>query len=91
VNAFKRLRALNGAQLPSLIERRLRHFAEHPNGFGMVMRRLNVLNAPSDIEAPAPVFNRRLRGDWEPEILVHRVMVQQAMHLQEGGLERFLI
>ena len=91
VNAFKRMRPLRGAVLPSLLERRLRHFAEHPKGFDMVMRRLNVLSAPSDVEAPAPVFNRRLRGDWEPEILVHRVMVQQALHLQEGGLERFLI
>jgi hypothetical protein len=91
VNVFKRLHELNGAQIPNQIERRLRHFAEHPSGFDMVARRLNVLNTPPAIEAPAPIFNRRLSGDWEPEILVHRVMVEQAMHLQEGGLERFLI
>lgn len=91
VNAFKRLRSMTGVQLSNLTERRLRHFAEHPSGFDMVARRLSVVNNPPLVAAPPAAFSRRLRGAWEPEIAVHRVMVAQARHLHEGGLERFII
>jgi hypothetical protein len=91
VNAFKRLRSMSNVELSNLTERRLRHFAEQPNGFDMVERHLSVSDSPPVIGAPPSTFSRRLRGEWEPEIAVHRVMVEQSRHLHEGGLERFII
>ena len=91
VNAYNRLRSMVDVQLVNLLERRLSHFAENPNGFETVLRRLTISDNPTIMPAPPPTFSRRLRGAWEPEVSVHRVMVEQSMHLQEGGLNRFLI
>lgn len=91
INAFKRMQAMIGAQFANLTEKRLRFFAENPGGYDMILRRLMVSGEPTDMQAPPPEFSRRLQGEWEPEVAVHRVMVEQAMHLQEGGVERFLI
>lgn len=91
INAFKRLNSMNGVSLANLTEQRLRYFAEKPDGFDMIKRRLTISNDPYVITAPPPAYSRRLRGEWEPEVAVHRVMVEQQMHLQEGGVERFLI
>lgn len=82
---------MSGVELKNLTERRLRHFAENPEGFNLVSRRLAISEAPPALEAPAAAFSRRLPGEWDPEISVHRVMVAQPRHLHEGGLERFII
>lgn len=82
---------MNGIELVNLIERRLRHFAEHSSGFALVSSRLRVCSEASIVAAPPAVSIRRLPGDWEPEISICRVMVEQSRHIQEGGLERFLI
>ena len=91
INAYKRLSSMSGVGLTNLTEQRLRYFAEKPDGFDMIKRRLTISADPHIMTAPPPAYSRRLRGKWEPEVAVHRVMVEQRMHLQEGGLERFLI
>jgi hypothetical protein len=91
INAFKRLSSKNGIQLANLTEQRLRHFAENPAGFDTIIRRLMISDTPPSMTAPPAAFSRRLHGEWDPEVSVHRVMVEQPLHLQEGGLDRFLI
>lgn len=90
-NAFDRMSSIPGTRLSNLTEQRLRHFAEQPNGFETAVRRLVISAEPPAVPAPPVVFNRRLRGEWDPDVSVHRIIVEQPRHLHEGGLERFIV
>lgn len=82
---------MDGIDLTNLIERRLRYFAENRDGFELVSRRLVISEAPPLTQAPPAISIQHLPGEWEPDISVCRVMVEQTQHIQEGGIERFLI
>lgn len=89
LNAFRKID--RDISLSDIIERRIRYFGQRPDGFDTVLRRLSISPNPPPVLAPAPAFNRRLPGPWEPEVLVRRVIVGQSRPFAEGGEDRFLI
>ena len=85
--AFELMEKTGGGGLENILEKRLYKFASSGGYFDKVAAKLEA----GGFEPPAVSFSRRLPGPWDPEIAVHRVLVEGAPPLNGGGLERFII
>lgn len=81
------LMAKAGGGLENILEKRLYKFASSGGYFDKIAGKLEA----GGFEVPAVSFSRRLPGPWDPDITVHRVLLEGAAPLNDGGLERFII
>ena len=75
----------------NIIEKRLFHFAGLSEGHAAVMERLKVSCKPAPMKSPGILFSKTLPGPWEPEIVVHRVLLNGSRPILDGGVDRFFI
>lgn len=91
VTAFDLMRKRNLTAFDDVLEQRLYHFGNSNQGYSGVEKRILSSNARPFSETPKVIFSKRLSGQWEPEVLVHRVLVDGSMPVTHGGIERFII
>lgn len=85
--AYERMKGRGEGELVNILEKRLYKFASSGGYFDKVVSKLSG----GGFEPPAVFFSRRLPGPWDPDIVVHRVLLEGAAPINGGGLERFII
>ncbi|OGR77566.1 MAG: hypothetical protein A2X40_06700 [Elusimicrobia bacterium GWC2_65_9] len=92
VRAFARMKDCNVESFENMIEKRLCFFGNQTRGYAMVKERIQETASPGPINPPDIAFSKRLDGPWNPEVLVHRVMISgDSRAANDAALERFLI
>jgi len=91
VIAYERMKKRQLALFTDIAEQRLYFFANHKNGYNMVKERIKQIADSKIHDTPKILLSKRLRGPWDPEVFVHRVLVKDSKLIKEGGVERFLI
>ncbi|MEK7722580.1 MAG: YcaO-like family protein [Elusimicrobiota bacterium] len=91
VTAFDLMKKRNLTAFDDILEQRLYHFGNSNQGYPGVEKRILRSDARPFSGTPKVIFSKRLAGLWEPEVLVHRVLVDGSMPVTEGGMERFVI
>lgn len=92
IGAFARMKGRPIESFENMIEKRLCFFGNGTRGYAMVKEHIKETTSPMPIKPPDIEFSRRLGGPWNPEVLVHRVLIagtSQTSH--RHTLERFLI
>ena len=56
-----------------------------------VMSKIRKSNAGAQHKTPEIIFSKCLDGPWNPEVLVHRVLVKDSKPVTSGGIDRFVI
>jgi len=64
------------SEIENIIERRLFNFAVDDNGFNKLLGRIRLVNEPKAIKHPKILFQKFLKGPWEPEVKVSRVVLE---------------
>jgi hypothetical protein len=91
VTAFNLMRKRDLTVFDDILEQRLYYFGNRKQGYSEVEKRILNPNTRTCSETPKVIFSKRLPGPWEPEVLVHRVLVEGSMPVTLGGIERFVI
>lgn len=74
-----------------ILEKRLYYFGSNPKARCMVEERLKFGKSCVYENLPRISFSRDLIGPWNPEVLVHRLLLEDSRPFSEGGVERFVI
>jgi hypothetical protein len=91
VTAFDLMRKRNLTAFDDILEQRLYHFGNSNQGYSEVEKMILRPSARPFNETPEVIFSKRLAGPWEPEVLVHRVVLDGSMPFTAGGIGRFVI
>lgn len=92
VRTFMRMRNHSLEYFENILEKRLYYYGSHIRGYDMVKDRIKQAPASAPVQTPKIVFSKRLEGPWNPEVLIHRVMLPSDSKPANGdALERFLI
>lgn len=75
----------------NIIERRLVYFAGLRDGHKIIMERLKIAYKAELQKPPQILLSKALAGPWEPEVFVHRVLLDDSRPILDGGLNRFFI
>jgi hypothetical protein len=90
--AFAKMKDRGVESFENLTEKRLCFFGSQARGYAMVKERIKESACPEPFKAPDIAFSKRLNGPWNPEVLVHRVMLSgDPKAATDPALERFLI
>jgi len=88
---LNRLKEYPPDSLKDILERRILFFGNDPAGFAKVKERIDSGASNPPPAKPPMVFSKQLPGPWNPEILVHRVILKDSLPFSSGGAERFVI
>jgi len=91
LSAFNSMRKKKIGVFEDILEKRLHFFGSRPDGYKEVSGKLNRSGGTASCEVPEVIFSKRLSGPWEPEVLVHRVLVDNARLVTFGGADRFVL
>lgn len=91
VMAFNRMKKRKLTAFEDILEQRLYHFGNSMEGYAAVMRMIKKSNSDARHRTPEIIFSKGLDGPWNPEVLVHRVLVKDSKPVTTGGIDRFLI
>lgn len=91
LTAFKIMNRKKISSFEDMLESRLHFFGSRPNGYRDVMSRICRAGNAGKCKLPNIIFSKRLTGPWEPEVLVHRVLLGDSKPVTYGGEDRFVI
>lgn len=91
LTAFKTMSRKKISSFEDVLESRLHFFGSRPNGYKDVMSRICSAGNAEKCKVPDVIFSKRLSGPWEPEVLVHRVLLGDSKPVTYGGEDRFVI
>lgn len=89
--AYDRMKKNKMFVFDNILEKRLYFFGSNPKARCMVEERLKCSEPVIYNNLPRICFSRDLVGPWGPEVLVHRLLLEDSRPFSEGGVERFLI
>jgi hypothetical protein len=76
----------------SIIDRRLFNFGTNPDSIPQILKVIETNQNKSirDFEYPEIIFSRALKGSWEPEVKIHRIILEGQVSFISGNLGRFI-